>query len=103
MKKKQSDPFKNLRLDPEEQELNNSLERGEWKEVDNVEEEKKRYINIFKEAAEVEKKEARLNIRLKRSDLNTIREKANENGLPYQTLINTILHQYAKGKIKVEL
>ncbi len=103
MKKKQFDPFKNLKLDPYEQELNDSLERGEWKEVENAEEEKERYISIFKEAAKAEKKEARLNIRLKRSDLETIRQKADTNGLPYQTLINTILHQYAKGKIKVEL
>lgn len=103
MKNKKFDPFANLKLDPKEQELNDSIERGEWKAVKNLEEEKKRYASIFKEAAKAEKKEARLNIRLKRSDLAVIREKALENGLPYQTLISTLLHHFATGKIKLQM
>lgn len=101
--KKQFDPSKNLKLDSYEQEIEDSIDVDNIQPIENLEEEKKRYIHIFKEAAKAEKKEARLNIRLKRSDLDNIRERASENGLPYQTLINTILHQFAKGKIKIEL
>ena len=103
MVKKKFDPFRNMKLDQGEQELYDSVERGEWKEVDNVESEKKRYVQIFREAAKAEKKEARLNIRLKRSDLDTIRKKAAENGLAYQTLISILLHHFATGKIKLRI
>lgn len=101
MKKKRFDPFKNLKLDPYEQEIEDSLDLNNIHELDDAEKEK--YAGYARYTLALEKKEARVNIRLKRSDLDTIRQKANKNGLPYQTLINTILHQYAKGKIKVEL
>ncbi|MBI5452849.1 antitoxin [Candidatus Gottesmanbacteria bacterium] len=103
MKNKKFDPFANLKLDPEEQELNDAIERGEFKVVPLSDAEKERYASYARYTLALEKKEARVNIRLKRSDLDTIRQKANKNGLPYQTLINTILHQYAKGRIKIEL
>lgn len=101
MKKKRFDPFKNLKLDPYEQEIENSIDPDNIHELSNVEKEK--YASYARYTLTLEKKAARVNIRLKRSDLDTIRQKANKNGLPYQTLINAILHQYAKGKIKVEL
>ena len=100
MRKKLVDPFKNLKLDREEQEIYDSLERGEWKDVANVEEEKKRYISIFRQAT---KKDRRVSLRVNNQDLYKIQNRARESGLPYQTLINAILHQYAKGRIKVEL
>lgn len=103
MVKKKIDPFKRMKLDPYEKDLYDSIERSEWKEVDNVEEEKKRYVSSFQEAAKTEKKEARLNIRVKKGDLDSIRRKAAENGLPYQTLISTLLHHFAKGKIKLQI
>jgi hypothetical protein len=41
-----------------------------------------------------------ISIRLSEKDLLLIREKAAELGMPYQTLIGSILHQYVDGKIK---
>lgn len=92
-----------MKLDPYEQELYDSMERGEWKSVGNIEEEKKRLAQIAKYMLESRKKEARVNIRVNSKDLSNIKEKANENGLPYQTLISTLLHHFATGKIKIQL
>lgn len=92
-----------MKLDPYEQDLYDSMERGEWKSVGNIKQERKRLTQIAKHTLDLEKKEARLNIRLKKSDVEIIRKRAAENGLPYQTLISTLLHHFAKGKIKIQL
>ena len=44
-------------------------------------------------------KDRRVNIRLSTPDLMDIQEKAAEEGLPYQTLIASILHKYVSGKL----
>ena len=36
-------------------------------------------------------------------DLSKLKSKAESNGLPYQTLISTLIHQYVNDKIKIEL
>lgn len=100
MKKKMRDPFKNLQLDPYEQELNNAIESGQVREVPDMEEEKKRIVSIFRDAA---RKDRRVSLRLNDRDLDAIQERAAANGLPYQTLIATILHQVATGKVTVTL
>ncbi len=48
-----------------------------------------------KAASSYIKKEARINIRLSKIDLEKIKEKAVYEGLPYQTLIASVLHKYA--------
>lgn len=40
-----------------------------------------------------------ISIRVNENDLNEIKRKANKVGMPYQTLINTILHRYVSGDI----
>lgn len=100
MKKNMRDPFKNAQLDSYEQELNDAIERGQVREVQGMEEEKKRIINIFREAA---KKDRRVSLRLNDRDLDAIQARAAANGLPYQTLIATILHQVATGKVAITL
>lgn len=94
------DPFKNLQLDPYEQELNDAIENGQVREVPDMEEEKKRIVSIFRDAA---RKDRRVSLRLNDRDLDAIQARAAANGLPYQTLIATILHQVATGKMTVTL
>ncbi|MCC7307979.1 MAG: antitoxin [Acidobacteria bacterium] len=85
-----------IKLDKEEQELVDSFERGEWRSVPNFEEEKKRYQEI---AAATFKKDRRVNIRISTKDLHGLQIRALEEGIPYQTLISSILHKYlAKGR-----
>lgn len=100
MKKNIRDPFKNLQLDSYEKELNDAIESGQVREVQDMEEEKNRMVKIFRDA---KRKDRRVNLRVNDQDLVAIRAKAAENGLPYQTLISTILHQVATGKVVVTL
>ncbi|MFT3742301.1 MAG: CopG family antitoxin [Gammaproteobacteria bacterium] len=83
-------------LSAEEQELLESVERGEWRSVKNIDEEKK-----FAERAAHNylKKDARINIRISANDLTRLKQKAAYKGLPYQTLIASVLHEYAAGHL----
>jgi len=81
-------------LDSEEQALSDSVGRGEWVTVENLEEE----ISLSKKAAaNYLCKRARINIRMSESDLNRIKKIAALEGLPYQTLISSVLHKYSAG------
>ncbi len=46
------------------------------------------------------RKDRRLNIRLSSKDLEAIQKRALIEGLPYQTLITSLLHKYASGRLK---
>ena len=80
----------------EEKELLQSYEQDEWRSVANVEEEKGRYQAY---AHATVKKDERVNIRLSRRDLQAIQKRALEEGLPYQTLIASVLHKYVTGRL----
>jgi predicted DNA binding CopG/RHH family protein len=67
--------------------------------VANVENEKNRYAQIA--SSQMNKKKA-ISIRLLESDLERIKAKSLSQGLPYQTLISALVHQYAIGKIKLD-
>src|ERR1700722_9470193 len=94
--KKKRDVF-DVKLDPEEKELLESVERGEWKTVDNAEEE----AAFAREAAAHSlRKDERVTLRLSSGDLDRLKQKAAYKGLPYQTFIASVLHEYAAGHFK---
>ena len=84
------------KLDREEQDLLASYERGEWQPVSDVEKEAQRYRGY---ARDTFRKDARVNIRISTKDLESIKKKALEEGIPYQTLIASILHKYISGRL----
>jgi predicted DNA binding CopG/RHH family protein len=45
------------------------------------------------------RKDRRINIRVSAKDLEEIQKRALEEGIPYQTLISSILHKYASGRL----
>ena len=45
------------------------------------------------------KKEMRINIRLTQSDLLLLRTRAERDGLPYQTLVASVIHRYVTGQL----
>ena len=51
-------------------------------------------------ASNFKKKSERINIRLTQFDLTQIKKMASRDGLPYQTLISSVLHKYAAGYLK---
>jgi len=88
--------MKTYDLNKEEQELLQSLENDEWESVENLQEEIQLHQNI---ATNTLRKDKRINIRLSSNDLEALKTNAVELGLPYQTLVSSILHQYASGRL----
>lgn len=85
-----------LKLDAEEKELLTSYEADEWQSVDDVELQVKTYSEY---ATATFKKDRRVNIRISSRDLEAIQKRALEEGLPYQTLIASVLHKYISGRL----
>ena len=85
------------KLDKEEEELLASFEKGEWRSVKNLEKEKS---SAQRAATQTLRKDIRINIRLTKSDLIHLKQRAAYEGLPYQTLIASVLHKYAAGHLR---
>ena len=84
-----------MKLTKEEQGILDSVEKGEWKSVPELAKEKSRYAAA---ARATQRKDRRVNIRMTERDLARFQKKAEEEGLPYQTLISSILHKYINGR-----
>lgn len=84
------------KLDKTEREILESYENEEWATVENLESEKSRYEEIARYTIQ---KNRRINIRISERDLNRIKLKAIEEGVPYQTLISSVLHKYVSGRL----
>jgi predicted DNA binding CopG/RHH family protein len=84
-------------LDNEEKMLLSSFENDEWKSVKNLKKEK---VSARKTATKTLRKDVRINIRLASSDISAIKQIAAYEGLPYQTLIASVLHKYAAGHLR---
>ena len=83
--------------DKKELELMKSIETEAWVSVNNLEEE----IKKAKKAAEATlKKSERMNIRISPNDLRRLKIKAMEEGMPYQTLVSSIIHKYLIGRLQ---
>ncbi len=79
-----------------EEDLIDSFEKGEWRSIPNLRDEIERYESS---ASATLSKDKRINIRLSSRDLEDIQMRAAEEGLPYQTLIASVLHKYASGRL----
>lgn len=88
---------KKLKLDKFEKEIEESLERGEWQSLPKSE--VSRFEKMAKHSSEHRKREARVNIRMTQGDVDVIRQLADEEGLGYQTLMSSVLHKYARGRL----
>ena len=82
-------------IDREEAEILDAYEKGLLKSVATKEE-----LTRLREAARATAtKDRRLNIRLSSGDLSDIQARALEEGIPYQTLIASVLHKYVTGRL----
>ena len=82
------------KLDKEEKDLLESFESDKWESVPDLE---KRRLELQGYAAETLRKDKRVNIRITGRDLRQLQRIALREGLPYQTLISSILHKYVNG------
>ncbi len=80
-------------LDIEEQEILDAFDVGEFESVLTPE----RQAFLAAAAKETVKKDKRINIRISSRDLAAIQRRALEEGVPYQTLVTSILHKYISG------
>jgi len=81
-------------MDRNEKEILKSYERGEWKRVRDFENKKKSYTEYARHTL---KKDKRLNIRISSKDLEGIQRAAIREGIPYQTLVSSIIHKFVLG------
>ncbi len=88
--------IKKYTLDEEEIELERAFEKGEYKSVKNLDKEIKRYQKL---ASVHGNKDKRVNLRMTSWDYEKAQEKALMEGLPYQTLLSSILHKYLSGQL----
>jgi predicted DNA binding CopG/RHH family protein len=88
--------MKKQTMDAEEKEILASYERDKWRPAKNGMSE---IARLQQYARNTLRKNKRINIRLAERDLAGIQTKAVEEGLPYQTLISSVLHKYLSGRL----
>ncbi|MGH8647261.1 MAG: antitoxin [Gammaproteobacteria bacterium] len=84
------------RLDEEEKEILGAFERGELNSISDKEAQLKRHREY---AAATFRKDKRINVRLSERDLRALQKRALTEGVPYQTLVSSILHKYVEGRL----
>ena len=87
---------RNSKLTTEEQEILEAYESGHTRSTLTAEK-RQEYIAA---ARQTFKKDKRVNIRLSRADLDLLQERALIEGIPYQTLMSSILHKYVHGRLR---
>ena len=86
-----------MKQDNDEKNILNSLESNEWSSSKDIKSLKK---HLMEAARQTVLKDQRMNIRIAKRDLDKLKVKAMEEGMPYQTLVSSILHKYVTGKLK---
>jgi predicted DNA binding CopG/RHH family protein len=88
---------KNLQLDAEETSILEAFESGELRSAGLSPDAVLKYQSY---AEATFRKDARINIRLSSRDLKSLQKRALEEGIPYQTLISSVLHKYVEGRLQ---
>ena len=73
-----------------------SLGKDEWRSIPNLKEEIKRSKTYAKATIT---KDQRMNIRMAKKDIDALKIKAIEEGIPYQTLVSSIIHKFLSGRL----
>ena len=85
-----------MKYDEEEKNIIDAYESGKMKLSTPL---KKEIENIKAIAKNTFKKDKRITIRLYDHDYKGIQKKALEMGIPYQTLISSLIHRYIEGEL----
>ena len=89
--------MKKILLTKAEAALEKELEKGEWVAVPGMAEEMVKYQS---HARNLLNKNKKINIRLSGWDYDKIKIRAAEEGLPYQTLVSSVIHKYLTGHLR---
>ena len=79
-----------------ENEILESVENGEWKSRGNIENRKKELQSYIKN-------QKTISIKVAENDIYELKKKALENGIPYQNLIQMLIHQFTTNKITLNI
>ncbi len=85
----------NYSLDQNESDIAEAYAAGEFSPIGNLEEREKIWQSAVKETT----KKRPINLRLQEGDIQKVKTMALEQGIPYQTLISSIIHRYVKGDL----
>lgn len=86
-----------MNFDEKEKKLIESIEKGEWESIADLQKEIEKSKQIAKTTL---RKDQRMNIRISKKDLNALKIRAIEEGIPYQTLVSRIIHKYLSGSFE---
>ena len=86
----------NDQLNSEEREILEKFERGELRPASNVEHEIKQARQAARSTFH---KTRRVNLRVTERDFNLAHARAREEGIPYQTLLSSVIHKYLSGRL----
>jgi len=89
-----------MKFDDEEKELLEAFEKNEIQFTKISDEKKKYFSEIAKNTVEQKKM---INFRVNERDFRNLKMKASELGIPYQTLLKILIHQFTEGKVKLNL
>jgi predicted DNA binding CopG/RHH family protein len=87
--------MKKYKLDTEEQDILDAFDTNEFQS--DISPSRRDFIK--KSALQTSKKDKRINIRISSRDLAALQRRALAEGMPYQTLLSSILHKYASGTL----
>ena len=83
-------------MDTEERDILDRFERGELRPAPGA----AREMEDAQEAAHsTSKKTRQVNLRVTERDYMLVRARAREEGIPYQTLLSSIIHKYVSGRL----
>ena len=91
-----------IKLDEYEQQIEDSLAKGEFTSSSNLDEIKKLFQEAVKNYRELQETKS-ITLRVKKEDLIKVKAKAKRNGIAYQTLISLLIHQYINGVMDLSL
>lgn len=89
---------KKLKLDAEEKQILKAYKKGKLVPVDNLAEEIDKAQAYARNTMKLMRKNKRVNIRISTYDLAGIQRIAADEGLPYQTLLSSIIHKYVNER-----
>jgi predicted DNA binding CopG/RHH family protein len=92
--------MKKLKLNPLERKINQDFVNNNLVSVVDFKKEKETLVKTAKTDL---KKSKNINIRISEPTLLRLKSRAAENGIPYQTLVSAVLHQFANKKLKLSI
>ncbi len=84
------------KLSKEEKERLESVESGKFESI--LTDARKKELEAA--ATNTFRKDKRINIRISNRELVAVQSRASEEGIPYQTLVSSIIHKYVSGSLR---